>query len=102
MDARISNRTEVLTWLEHHWLLILVLIALYFFISVAIEIYEAYDDIQKRPKEKMEWCAKHGPIRKKHCLPLFPGMKKSNGEEFVACPICYKENVFDNPDARLT
>jgi len=87
-------------FLRHHYALITVLIVLGFVLSAAIAVLEAWMDTRQRPKEDMFWCGVHGPIRKRHCLPLFPGMTKRNGEPFVVCPLCYKKSVYDDVDTK--
>lgn len=107
MGTRIHNSLELLVlFFHHHWIgisiIASVLLILYIALSVFTEIYDAYNDIQGRPKEVMEWCPKHGPMRKKHCIDMFPGMKKQTGEPFLGCALCYKDSVFDKTDAGLT
>ena len=87
---------------EHPWLIgfLIILAFLAYFISEAVnEILAAKEETDTRPREDMFWCPIHGPVRKKHCINLFEGMKKRNGEDFLACPVCYKENVYDRVDA---
>lgn len=76
------------------WLIIYALIS-YVIIGVCAAVLEAYIDIKNRPREDMFWCHKHGPIRKKHLLPLFPdlGGRPINSN---VCPMCYKAAVWDN------
>lgn len=86
-----------LNFVNHHFKLLIFLIVFAFLATCALTIWEAWIGTRKRPREDMYWCGKkgHGMFRKKHCLELFPGMKKQNGEPFLMCPICYKEQVFD-------
>lgn len=88
-----------MTFFYHHYVLLIVLTVLVFLILAGAAVLEAWLDTRKRPKEEMFWCSKHGPVRKKHCLPLFPGMKKQNGEDFLVCPMCYRDSVFRGADA---
>ena len=82
-------------------ILLLVLFALYFVVAAGMAILGGWMNVKKIPREKdMYWCTKHGQFSKKHCLHLFPGMTTQKGEPFLCCPICYRETVFDNVDAR--
>jgi hypothetical protein len=83
----------------HHYILLIVLTILGFLVFAGAAVLEAWLDTRKRPKEAMYWCGTHGFIRKRHCLPLFPGMKKQNGEDFVVCPMCFRDGVFKGQDA---
>jgi hypothetical protein len=74
------------------WIIMFVLLIL---VTSGTAILEAYIDTHKRPRENMFWCHRHGPMRSKHCLPLFPGLQMSNGKPYIMCPLCYKEGVFD-------
>ena len=62
---------------------VLVSLAVYFF---GTAYFEAWHEVQNKPREKMEWCWKHGMIRKRHCIDL---------GYTVVCPICYKKAIDD-------
>lgn len=81
-------------FLSHHIVLFIVLVILTFLVLAGTAILEGWIETRKRPKEDMYWCSVHGPVRKKHCLKLFPGMKKQNGEDFIICPTCYRDSVW--------
>lgn len=81
----------MITFLKHHYVLIIILLLFGHIIGAALAIFEAWMDTRKIPREDMYWCNKHGAIRKKHCLPLFPGMTQRNGEPFIICPHCVAE-----------
>ena len=82
-------------FIHRHIVLIIVLTVVGFLLLAGTAVLEAWMDTRKRPREKMYWCHVHGYIRKKHLLPLFPDMKKTNGEPFAVCPLCYKHTVYD-------
>lgn len=44
--------------------------------------FDAYYEVQNKPKEPMMWCWKHGMVRMGHALDL--GYTK-------VCPLCYKD-----------
>jgi hypothetical protein len=79
--------------------IVIVIVVFGLLVAAVAAILEAWLDTRKRPKEKMFWCGTHGPVRIKHCLELFPGMKKQDGTPFVCCPMCYRDTVFKGPDA---
>lgn len=80
--------------------LFIVFLVLWLISEIVDVILDAKAEVDKRPREDMAWCHKHGPIRKKHMLKLFPHMKKQDGTDFEFCPLCYKETVYDDVDLR--
>lgn len=42
----------------------------------------AYAEFKGKPREKMEWCSKHGLIRRQHALPFMTT---------TICPRCFRE-----------
>jgi hypothetical protein len=57
---------------------VLALYAIY----ILSAIPAAYMEFKGRPREKMEWCNKHGLIRRQHALPFM---------STTICPRCYME-----------
>lgn len=86
---------HVMDLVGNHIVLIAVLLVVGFIFIASAVILEAWMDTRKRPREEMFWCNKHGFVRKKHCLELFPGMKKQNGGPFLGCPFCLQSVMVD-------
>jgi hypothetical protein len=80
--------------IAHHSIFVIVLVVMttgMFLFGAITAIVEGWMDTRKRPREEMNLCSTHGPIRKKHMIPLFPGMVKRNGEPFTICPRCISD-----------
>lgn len=85
---------------SHHLLLLSLTCLTVLIVYALTPIVEAWLDFKKRPKEEMFWCPVkgHGYFRKKHALPLFPGM---DIEGSFVCPECYRQAVFVKPNQKL-
>lgn len=95
---------KALVWLfwKHSIVCLLILVLIFSILAVMsiVEGYLDYKDKDDAPKQPMYWCDKHGAFPLKQTLPLFPHLQGGNVNTAV-CPTCYKQAVFDNPDARL-
>lgn len=81
-------------------IIVIVLIVSYIIWGIGTALLQAYLEHNKKPKEEMFWCSKHGYFRKKHCLQLFPELQGTPLNSWI-CPSCYKTAVFDDPNRKL-
>jgi hypothetical protein len=66
----------------HKAIVVVVVMLAAYAVYILSAIPQAWLEFKERPREKMEWCHKHGFYRRKHVLP-FMGT--------TVCPRCYLE-----------